>query len=432
MIAEKMLHLKRLESKRIFRVAFAAALFAGGVTAWATNGYQFIGVGQCAVGMGGAVVAAPCDPMTALSNPAGMAWLASQTAFSGEIFNPTRRANYGFGDVGSNTNVYAVPALGWSAPAIRPNVYFGGGIYGTSGMGVNYLQPNTPLGTIQAFSSMNFMQMAPALALKMDDKLSVGMSLNGAAEQVSFNQTFGGQGFDLTSPSWAYGIGATVGVLYKYDHKMTVGVSYKSEMVFTKLQWNETQEFLPTGVQQTDGGLEPVGIQGGPGSYTSRLNYPQQIAFGVALHPVPQMTISTEGQWINWHKTMNEFDVHGPWSGTSSVALPMHWQNEWIGNLGLQYDTGKSMQWRAGFAYGSNPIHSADLQANMIMPAVVTTAVTFGATQKLPMRWSLTEAMMHTFENTVSDGTLLGISGLEPLKSSMAQNSAGIQIGYFF
>lgn len=423
---------KKLWSRLMPWTVSVSILLTGGATAWATNGYQFIGVGQCAMGMGGAVVASPCDPMTAISNPAGIAWLESQTAFSGEIFNPLRSANYGFGNVGSNTNVYVAPALGWSAPAFKPGIYFGGGIYGTSGMGVNYLQPNTPMGTIQSYSSLNFMQMAPAVAYKIGDTLSVGMALDGGAEQVSFNQTFGGQGFNLTSPSWAYGVGATVGFIYKYNRKVTVGGSYKSEMLFTKLHWNETSEFLPTGYQVTDGQVQPVGIQGSAGTYSSRLNYPQQVALGVAFHPVRKLLVSTEGQWINWHKTMDEFVVHGPWTETGSVSLPLHWQNEWVGNLGVQYDTSKALQWRAGFAYGGNPIKSADTQANLIMPAIETTAVTFGATQKLPMRWSLTEAAMHTFQNSVSGGTLLGIPGLATTKSTMSENSIGFQIGYFF
>ncbi|MHB1701112.1 MAG: OmpP1/FadL family transporter [Acidobacteriaceae bacterium] len=398
---------------------------------WATNGYQLVGVGQCSMGMGGAVVAAPCDPMIAINNPAGLAWIPAQTAFSGEIFNPERRTNFGFGDVGSHTNVYAIPALGWSAPAFRPNLYFGGGIYGTSGLGVNYLQPNTPLGTIQAFSSIDFMQMAPTVALKIDDKFSVGIALDVAAEQVSFNETFGGQGLDLTSPTWAYGVGFTLGGMYKANKNVTLGASYKSTMKFTNLFWQENQEFVPTGVAMTAQGIQPVGVQGGEGTYRARLNYPQQVAFGAALHPVSRWLVSVEGQWINWHATMNQFTVYGPWVGTGSVQLPLHWQNEWVGNLGTQYDVGKNLQLRAGFAYGTNPIKTADMQSNLIMPAIVTTAVTVGATQKLPMRWSLTEAVMHTFQNTVTDGTLFGLP-LQPMKVSMSENSIGIQIGYYF
>ena len=403
------------------------ALLACTATSWATNGYQLIGFGQCSMGMGGAVVAAPCDPMTAISNPAGLAWLPSQTAFSGEIFNPERRTNFGFGNTGSHTNVYAIPALGWSAPAFRPDLYFGGGIYGTSGLGVNYLQPNTPMGSIQAFSSIDFMQMAPAVAFKMTDKISLGIALDVAAEQVSFEESFNDQGLDLTSPSWAYGVGVTIGGLYKYNSKVAFGASYKSVMKFTHLFWQENEEFIPTGVGETG----PVGVSGGQGTYQARLNYPQQVAFGVAFHPVSKWLVSTEGQWINWHSTMDQFKVFGPWVGTGVVALPLHWQNEWVANLGTQYELTKSWQVRAGFAYGSDPIRTQDLQANLIMPAIVTTAVTIGATQKLPMRWSLTEAAMHTFKATSTDGTLFGMP-IAPLQASMSENSIGIQIGYYF
>ena len=287
--------LEKLGTKVLLCVFTIAVILGWPTMSWATNGYQLIGVGQCSMGMGGAVVAAPCDPMVAINNPAGMAWIPAQTAFSGEIFNPERRTNFGFGDVGSHTNVYAIPALGWSAPAFRPNLYFGGGIFGTSGLGVNYLQPNTPLGTIQAFSSIDFMQMAPAVAFKLDDKFSVGIALDVAAEQVSFNQTFGGQGLNLTSPTWAYGVGATLGGMYKVNKKVNLGASYKSEMKFTSLFWQENQEFVPTGITMASQGIQPVGVQGGEGSYRARLNYPQQVAFGAALHPVPKWLVSVEG-----------------------------------------------------------------------------------------------------------------------------------------
>ncbi|MHB1701113.1 MAG: hypothetical protein ACYCSN_13465 [Acidobacteriaceae bacterium] len=37
----------------------------------------------------------------------------------------------------------------------------------------------------------------------------------------------------------------------------------------------------------------------------------------------------------------------------------------------------------------------------------------------------------HTFQNTVTDGTLFGLP-LQPMKVSMSENSIGIQIGYYF
>lgn len=432
-----------------------AALVAGIATpAFATNGYQLDGIGQYAMGMAGAVVAAPDDPLSAaLSNPAGLALMTPQAAFSAEIFNPTRRANFGDGEVGSHSNIYGIPAIGWVAPAFAKNWVFGGGVYGTSGMGVNYLQPNvmgpaynvraTPPtpgmapGAITGFTSLTMMQMSPSVAWKVNNRLAVGASLNISAEQGSFAQYFtpnnnaffagqsnsyyAGGGLNLSNPSWSYGVGVTLGALYKVNSMITLGAAYKSEMIFTPMTWQEPTE------------VGPGGITGGPGQYSGHLNYPQQIALGIAIRPIPRWLISVEGQWINWRNTMNTFNISGPWTGASNVSLPMHWSNEWVANIGTQYNVNNWLQVRAGYVYGNNPISNTDAASNLIFPAIVEHAVTVGATQKLGMGWKLTEAYMHSFSNTVTGP--VGSSpffGPQAPSSTMSENSYGLQVGYEF
>jgi long-chain fatty acid transport protein len=440
-----------MKKSQILGIAVGATLAMGlSASAFATDGYQLDGIGQYAMGMAGAVVAAPDDPLSAaMSNPAGLALLTPQAAYSAEIFNPTRKTNFGFGETGSHSNVYGVPAIGWVAPAFGDGIVFGGGVYGTSGLGVNYLQStgNPAFGNIQAYSSITFMQMAPSLAMKVNNHLAVGASLNISAEQGSFQQTasaFPGDlrqmgmsvppgtpgGLNLASPSWAYGVGATLGVLYKVNDMVTLGATYKTPIIFTPMTWQETGE-----IGQNPNGSPVIGTFG---QYSGHLNYPQQIALGLAIRPIPQWLISVEGQWINWHATMNNFTIYGPWQGQSSVALPMHWSNQWVANIGTQYDLTNWLQVRAGYTYGSNPISNANTGNNLLFPAVVTNAVTFGATQKLGMGWKLTEAYMHAFANTIT-GTSpyagvarqLGVT-LDPASATLAENSYGLQIGYEF
>ena len=431
-----------MKKSRILSVAVGTAVALGfSVSALATNGYQLIGIGQYAVGMAGAVVAAPDDPLSAaMSNPAGLAFLTPQAAFSAEIFNPVRKTNLGFGEIGSHSNVYGIPAIGWVAPAFAKNWVFGGGVYGTSGLGVNYLQNLGSMGYAQAFSSITFMQMAPSVAWKVNDRLAVGASLNIAAEQASFQQTFTQYfptglaapypsavpvtgGINLSSPSWAYGVGATLGVLYKVNDKVTVGATYKSPILFTPLTWQ-------AGAQNG-----PGGITGGPGQYSGHLNYPQQVALGLAIRPIPQWLISVEGQWINWRATMNDFTLYGPWNGASYVQLPMHWSNQWVANIGTQYDVNNWLQVRAGYTWGSNPISNADTGSNLLFPGIVQNAVTVGATQKLGMGWKLTEAYMHAFANTITGGVSPyqqpGQTLMTP-SATLSENSFGLQVGYDF
>ncbi len=430
-----------MKKSRILSVAVGAAVALGfSASALATNGYQLIGIGQYAVGMGGAVVAAPDDPLSAsMSNPAGLALMTPQAAFSAEIFNPVRKTNLGFGEIGSHTNVYGIPAIGWVAPAFAKNWVFGGGVYGTSGLGVNYLQNLGSMGYAQAFSSINFMQMAPSVAWKVNDRLAVGASLNIAAEQASFQQTFTQYfptglsapypsavpvtgGLNLASPTWAYGVGATLGVLYKVNDMVTLGATYKSPIMFTPLTWQ-------AGTQNG-----PGGVTGNAGQYSSHLNYPQQVALGLAIRPIPQWLISVEGQWINWRATMNSFTIYGPWNNsTGYTQLPMHWSNQWVANIGTQYDVNNWLQVRAGYAWGSNPISNQTIASNLIFPAIVQNAITVGATQKLGMGWKLTEAYMHEFSNTnTGPAGSSPFGGPMPASATMYENSYGIQVGYDF
>jgi long-chain fatty acid transport protein len=391
----------------------------------ATNGYQLIGIGQYQMGMAGAVVAAPGDPMTAITNPAGLAWLQPQAAFSMEGFFPERRADFGAGTVGSHSDLYGVPALGWLAPAFGPHLYFGGGFYGTSGMGVNYQQSNYFGGSLESYSNISFANIAPALAWKPAKNWSVGIALNLAYETASFQQTVATgntvSGLNLANSTSAFGIGGTIGAMYEVNEYITLGLSYRSPIIFTPLTYQASYESLAA----------QGGPTGGPGQYSTHLNYPQQVAFGVAFHPTPQWTISLEGQWINWHATMNNMNIHGPWNGTSYVSLPLHWHDEAVANLGLQYQINKWLTVRGGYCYGSNPIGSQDLAANLILPAIMTNQITVGATQKLGMGWSLTEAYMHAFQQSMSGTMSMGGQNI-PISTSMSEDEVGVEIGYKF
>ena len=406
-------------------MALALTAIAAGNHAYATNGYQLIGIGQYQMGMAGAVVAAPGDPMTAITNPAGLAWVRPQAAFSMEGFFPEREANFGAGTTGSHSNLYGVPALGWLAPAFGPHLYFGGGFYGTSGMGVNYQQSNYFGGSLESYSNISFANIAPALAWKPAKNWSVGFALNLAYETASFQQTVTTgdttSGLNLANSTSAFGIGATIGGMYELNKYVTLGLSYRSPIIFTPLTYQASYESMAA----------QGGPSGGPGQYSTHLNYPQQVALGVAFHPTTRWTVSVEGQWINWHQTMNEMDIYGPWNGTTHVSLPLHWHDEWVANLGTQYRICSWLTIRGGYCYGSNPIGSQDLAANLILPAIMSNHITIGATEELGMGWTLTEAYMHAFQQSLS-GTMQTPGGAIPISTSMSEDSVGVEIGYKF
>ncbi len=173
------------------KIRISSILFVAGATvsasAIATNGYQLIGVGSYQNSLAGAVTANPGSAMTAITNPAGMARIGKRADFSLEMFMPDRFVDFtSLGGEASDSAAeqYGVPALGWTAPIDEDNkdVYFGGGIYGTSGLGADY--PLTrfagagvfgadPL-YFEGYSAIQFWQMAPTLAWNVNKKLTLG------------------------------------------------------------------------------------------------------------------------------------------------------------------------------------------------------------------------------------------------------------------
>lgn len=430
-----------MKTRRLVATVLVSACFYGPYAA-ATVGYQFNGLGQYELGMSGAVVAAPGDAMTVITNPAGLAEVPAQGDASAELFNPLRSVSFGQGTVGSHTNVYGVPELGWVAPVGYHQLFLGGGLFGTAGLGVNYLQqpylvpnPGNPgqliPAALQAYTNMSMMVAPLGVGWRLSPRWSLGAALDLANETVSFQDTESGTqngipfniGVSFASPASAYGVGVTVGALYRLNAYTTFGASYRSPLWFTPLTWIETSESIPN---PSTGGIS---VSGGAGQYSMRLNYPQQIAFGAALRPVRRLLVSLQGQWINWRSTLNTVSISGPWQQGGSVVMATRWRNSWVGSLGVQYALVRGLTLRTGYAYGSSPISADNLYTNLIAPAVVTNQATLGATEDLGDDWRVTEAYMHAFKSTISSvipGTAI------PISTSLSENAFGVQLNYLF
>ena len=240
-------------TQSLLKVTISTALAAAALlplSASATNGYQLIGVGSYQKSLGGAVTANPGSAMTAITNPAGMIRIGKRADFSMEAFMPTRSTDFsafGGDEVESDSDLYGVPAIGWTAPiGDREDLYFGGGMYGTSGLGVDYAETlMMPAGASftgndivwDGYSNIAFWQMAPTLAWNPSENLSLGFALNIDYQQVSFSQrmrdtvTGALYNFDLSRSANAFGFGLTFGLLYDFSEDWTLGFSYKSKQL---------------------------------------------------------------------------------------------------------------------------------------------------------------------------------------------------------
>ena len=411
----------------IKRLALLTAVTLPG-TALATNGYQLIGVGTYQMGMAGAVTANPGSAMTAVSNPAGASRVGKRSDFSMQAFMPERDVDFtaiGGDKQQSAVDMYGVPSIGWTAPvADGSDVYFGGGMYGTSGMGVDY--PVTNMGNgmqWDGYSNISFWQMAPVLAWNVNDKLSLGASLNIDYQSVALKQSIDTGGvadtsIDLSRSASGFGLGFGLGVLYDMNEAITLGFSYKSK-----------QHFSPMEYQLASGDITLMGTAMPAGTYELDLDFPQQAAAGIAFHASPQLTVSADLKWINWSETMKELTING---GGTSIAFNTGWDDQTVIALGVNYDITSKFTIRGGYNYAKSPISAEDVASNLILPAVVETHYTIGAEYRFNNHWEASMHYMYAPENTVTAAASSNPMDLPGAQISLSETSIGANIGYRF
>jgi len=411
---------------------YLAALTAStlSLSAHATNGYQLIGVGAYQKSLGGAVTANPGSAMTAVSNPAGMARVGARADFSMEAFMPDRSVDFSYtgGQSGdSAVNLYGVPAIGWTAPTSDgSNVYFGGGMYGTSGMGVDYAQ-TTMMSTYEwdGYSNIAFWQMAPGFAWNVNSRYSVGVTLNIDYQSVAFKQRVIDSStdtvvsnFDLSRGASGFGVGMGVGILYDVNDQLTLGFNYKSK-----------QEFEPMEYQLAKGDIHPFGGSDySAGTYELDLDFPQQAAVGLAFRPSSSFTLSADVKWIDWSSTMDKLSVNGP--NGQEFAMDPGWKDQMVYALGVAYALNPRINLRAGYNYAKAPFTEDEVPNNLILPAIVETHYTAGMDMALNKHWQLALHYMVVPEKTMTAPSTVSMG--RGAEISLSERSMGMNIGYRF
>lgn len=425
------------------RMLFAVVLIVLAATpprAFATNGHQLSAIGAYQQGMAGAVTAAPYDATTAISNPAGMATIGNRTDFSFELFFPDRTVSFeGGGTTAGGSGTYLVPAIGWTSPVNEEgSLYFGGGMYGVSGMGVDYDTVSAPFmaqmlgwnaGSSKAklWSQYQFWKMAPTLAWK-GRTLALGLALNMDYQAFGFKNMFTGTsgvspvkyGMDLSEIQGAMGYGATAGILFSPVPAFSAGISYASKQNFSDFKWRLADGDID--LQAGGGPLSQSGI------YKMDLDFPQQAAFGIAVRPFRKLLWTADVKWINFSDSYDKVKLRGNFTGgVQEIELTFGWDDVRVYATGLQLDVTPSFVVRAGFNYSTSPIDQADPQEvenNLVFPAIVKKRAACGFTYRFGRNWEMTMAYMKA-----SREEMKGMSGTA---ISLEEAAADLELSYRF
>ncbi len=390
----------RFADYKSLRLAILPAALLGGIqAAHATNGDQMLGVTAAQWGMAGAVVAAPQDAGTALTNPAGLSTLGIEEVrfdLGFGMLNPPRSVTQNGVNYESESNAYLMPA-GGAAFKIDDALYFGMGMGGVSGSGVDFADTAPGAGSQAIVTTKQFYKIAPGFAYKVGERLSLGASLN-----IDF------QSLAMYTPAYqfpqnqVYGYGFSAGAIYQVNDAIQLGAVYISKQNMGEFTWNTTS-----------------------GAFSLTMDGAAQAAIGLAMRPRKGTLVEFDIRRIWFSDVLDSVAVERPtgYAGAVPASLNFGWDDQTVFALGVQQQVGAKTAVRFGVNYGESPIGPEDVANNKGSLAITELHVTAGLTRQLSDKVSGTFSYAHAFNNEVTSTD--GLTSIE-----LEQNVFTLQVSY--
>ncbi len=390
----------------------AALAAIAAFSTYATEGINLIGIGPVQQGTAGAGVASAKDSTWLILNPAGLTDVERGVDTSLEYFAPDRSLDSTVsGGAGKQTDdsVSYIPSVSASfGCCVEDRGYLGIGLYGTSGMGVDYGAGRFGADTdgdgfidstqdqADTSTDLSIAKLTVTYAQKFDNGFSFGV---GPVFVLSLLRTDMLNAYNVAqSGEWdsSVGVGAIVGFNQKVGDKLTLGGSYMSEQYMT--EFNEYSDLL-----------------------NGSLNLPQQVTVGLAYQLMDSLEAVLDYRWIGW----NQLDTLGDQFG---------WDDQKIVKAGLTWNVSDRFTLRGGISHGNSPIDSDTAFGNALFPAIMTTHLSTGFSyqfDKVRVDLAYTHALRtsETANGSDSGSYASYVSGTE---ISMAQDSLTLGLGWKF
>lgn len=325
--------------------------------------------GAKAIGMAGAFAAQADDPSAVFYNPAGIHQLPG-TQISVGLQAVMARASFQSdgnplmgtlpGETGHTKERIVLIPNGYITSKLSDRVSIGLGMYSPFGLSVDWprdFEGRFSLGGLR--TTLQTISVSPVVAVEPIKRLSFGVgpyfqyvdadvrnlafiappvpplspTQNGAVSATS----------KLTGNNW--GVGWTLGFLYRITDNVSVGASYLSQV---RHDVNDVRQEL---TRIADGAAILTRRA------TTELTLPAVLRFGAAWKG-GAWTIEADGQWTQW-SSYRELRVD--FSNGTSIVSPKHWHDSWNLRLGGQYRLNRYLDLRAGFAWEESPIPGTTL-----------------------------------------------------------------------
>ncbi|WP_345993016.1 porin [Sulfurimonas sp. HSL-1716] len=402
--------------KKTIKLAVAAALALGTTSAFATNGATLIGEGAKTRGMAGTGIGMSHGAESALVNPALITSVeGTEISFGGTLFMPkvSNTNNLGGPDSSANSaaDMNVIPEVSL-ASKVNDNFYWGIGMWGTGGMGVDYRT------TAVAASGGTQMQMVTNLQI-MQFGVPLAYKNNGLSVAVTPIIQYGSLDINYENPNTSVIVGAgvaqdlefgySIGLAYEMSG-LTVGAVYKSQIDM------EYKGVLSTAVTPFNGG------------YTNdKLSTPAEIGIG-ASYKFGESTVAVDYKQIKWSSAKGYEDFE--WDDQNVISVGYEYAtDDWSARIGYNYSKSPISEKSATFTNSVNLSGPVINTFNLLgFPAIVQSHIAVGGTYNFSKTTSLDLAYAYapetkeTFTNFAS----------QDITTKHHQSSISMQLNYAF
>jgi len=363
-------------------LAISTAVFAS--SAMATNGTNMIGVGTQANALGGTGTAAYFGSESGIINPALIGkTTGTDFSFGGTVFMPSVDTEISgvsapvlIGDSkdSSSSDLNVIPAVSL-ATRINDNWTFGIGMFGTSGMGVDY---SDNAGLFNAQTNLQIMKFVPTLAYN-DNNFGIGFSPVIQYGSLDINYDTTGQ-FGPGGTAFGHGMatdlgyGFNIGGYFDVTKDTTIAASYHSQI---DMKYDGQ-------LNGTSGAAAAFGLT----DITDKMSQPAEINVGIA-HTMGKYMITADLKQTQWGQADGYKDFN--WKDQNSISL------------GAKY-TGNNYWAGIGYNKGDKPIETSSTSPainmfnNIFFPATVEQHFTLGGGYSLSKNTMLEGAIVYAPE----------------------------------
>lgn len=324
------------------------------------NGLRLASQDGFASARGEAFVATADNPSAIYYNPAGIAQLEGTHLRGGTYgiyFDPTFRPPSGLPNSGNRYHIEnkfaAAPNFFATHTPKNFPLSFGLGLYAPYGGGVSWPE-DTGFRAVALESSLRYMTIHPAAALKLSPRLSLGCGVTVNYVNLEMEQgllrnylppyvNF----FRFTGDGWS--VGYNLGLLWQLHEKVSLGASFRSTAKVTLEGQTEFEQFP----------IIPLTHR----SARSDFQFPLGAAFGISYRPTPRWNLEFDADYTDWSSfgatTIRQAPPAPPWPVQPDIAVTFNWQPSWMYAFGVTRYLDKGWHVSAGYVFNENSVPDA-------------------------------------------------------------------------